>query len=123
MSIIDIKVTRLPEFNNGANWDLADEPDLNIDLKLENNVIWTSSEIIENLVSLNQKSVVQPQLVIDSINANYTFTLFDVDDQNTREIMGAVTFKPWDGTFNKPTVISLDSGGEVALRILVRYNY
>ena len=123
MSIVDIKVTRFPEFNNGANWDSSDAPDLTIDLKQENNLVWTSPSIINNLDSLNYKSFLTAPLTIDSLTRQYIFTMYDVDGLASKELMGEVLFTPWDGTYNKPTNITLDDGGPVALRLAVRYNY
>ena len=124
MKITGIDVIRYTQTNNGTTWDPTDGPDLTLQIKKGNNVVWTSLIFIENPIYGNvQKFSMQPSYSFDSPSSEYTLILLDEDTPSANELMGEITFTPYDGTENKPVILNLDDSGNVAFKVYVEYVY
>jgi len=120
--ISKIDVTRFPETDNGAGWDLTSGPDIYPELSKGSTTIWTSTTYYQNANPANIYSFdLNPIVSLTSPNDRYTIRLFDYDDLDEDDFMGGINFTPYFSTNNFPSVLTIDAGGTVAFRLHVTY--
>ena len=124
MRIHSIVVTKFPAFDQGANWDVFDGPDIYYTV-FDGNVLIHESETFFEDADPTQDYTFSPLLIeLSDVTGNHAIHLWDYDDGITDDDwMGGIEFVPYSSNTNGfPTTLDLDvAGGSVAFRLTVSY--
>lgn len=114
MRVTNIRILNFPATDsNGAGWDLTSGADLFVKFSLDNTILYTHDEFYQNAisgVSYDFKPTIN--LNIDRPTNRYVLGLFDYDDGLTEDdVIGAVSFTPYQDGNGFPPVIDIDFNG------------
>lgn len=125
ISITNIKVTRFPATDaGGAGWDLTSGADIYVALFYNNAGIYTHPTFFQNAdPSIDYDFVPNVNLTILNPTNRYIIALYDFDDFDADDLMGAVEFIPYSNTNGFPSKLVVDGGASVAFELTVEYKF
>lgn len=122
--ITKINVLRFPATNiQGQNWDADGNPDIFVQVWQNDEYIWSSSRVINNVTNdTNYNFIPTDTLALTDPLTQYAIQLYDKDDDGD-DYIGGMNFISYYDNNGFPDLLILDDGGEVAFELNLEYTW
>lgn len=120
-----IELTKYPPNDNGASWDVADGPDIYIEIRHLSSVIYsTVKNPVFNITSPNYFWAPSTPILLNYPLDDYYFRLYDYDDFSGDDYMGEIGGQLYDSNNKFPSNINIQCQNcKVGFKINVSYNF
>lgn len=119
-----VTVTRFPAYNDDAQWDAADGPDIYFRLYDEQGPLTQPLMLIENAAPNSMHVFNMNSIDLFNVEDLYTIKLLDYEGvgEGSQE-MGSIQFPLYEDENGFPKMITIDDGGPLAFTLEVEYFY
>lgn len=118
--LLSITVTDFPPTDNGAGWDLTSGPDVYVEISLNNQVVFTSNY----MTNASAGVVIPANFVLPNVTGAYTIRVYDHDDLDPDDFMGAIQGTLYNSTNGFPNPLNLSCAGcTVGFSVPVAYTW
>jgi hypothetical protein len=117
-----IDVTKFPQYDNGATWDVGSGPDIFVMILDGTDIVYNSPTYYED-ADASQTYSFEPTSLVDLNDPynQYTIALFDYDfGVSNDDIMSASYFTPYNSNGGFPTKLTIGNS-EVTFELYVSY--
>ena len=123
ITLIKIQVTKFPQTNGGASWDVASGPDIFIKFgRSEGTLIWKSPTYFQDATSGTIYNFTPSPALELNATAQYAIEIWDYDDLSASDKICGGTFYIYNDTNGFPSILER-SNDTFAIKLHVLYSW